>query len=143
MFSPDGRWIAYASNESGRNEVYVRPFPGPGGRRQVSNGGGFQPKWSRQRRELLYVANTGNGPKIMAAAYSVEGDSFQPDAPHEWSSVIIQGRPRLGWLDLHPDGERFAASILQNQTSTAKQDRVVFLFNFADELRQVVPAAKQ
>src|SRR5207249_2717436 len=55
MFSPDGRWIAYQSNESGRSEIYVRPFPGPGGKWQVSTQGGANPIWSRARRELLFA----------------------------------------------------------------------------------------
>ena len=53
-FSPDGRWIAYESNESGRSEVYLRPFPGPGGKWQVSTEGGARPEWSRDGRELFY-----------------------------------------------------------------------------------------
>jgi serine/threonine-protein kinase len=142
MFSPDGRWIAYASNESGRNEVWVRPFPGPGGRWQVSNGGGFQPMWSRKRDELLYVAVTATGAKVMAVTYTVEGNSFSRGAPHEWSPVGIQSRPRLGWLDLHPDGERVAANVPQGGLPIGKQDRVVFIFNFFDELRRVVPVTK-
>jgi serine/threonine-protein kinase len=142
MFSPDGRWIAYVSNESGRNEVFVRPFPGPGGKRQVSNGGGFQPMWSRKRGELLYVAVSATGAKIMAAMYTVEGNSFSPGARHEWSPVSIQSRPRPGWLDLHPDGERVAANVPQDGLPIAKQDRVVFIFNFFDELRRVVPTSK-
>jgi serine/threonine-protein kinase len=136
-FSPDGRWIAYASNESGRNEVYVRPFPGPGGRRQVSNGGGFQPMWSRKHDELLYVAVTSAGARVMAAPYTVEGNSFNPGAPHEWSPVTIQGRGRLGWLDLHPDGERVAANVLQGGLPAAKQDHAVFIFNFFEQLRRL------
>jgi Tol biopolymer transport system component len=56
QFSPDGRWIAYASNESGRSEIYVRPFPGPGGKWQVSTAGGAQPRWRRDGKELFYVA---------------------------------------------------------------------------------------
>ena len=59
MFSPDGRWLAYVSNESGRNEVYVRPFPGPGGKWQVSADGGGTPTWSRARPELLYGTLSG------------------------------------------------------------------------------------
>src|SRR5438105_14911572 len=55
MFSPDGRWIAYRSNESGRNEVYVRPFPGGrGGKWQISTGGGLYGIWSNNGRELFY-----------------------------------------------------------------------------------------
>lgn len=56
-FSPDGRWIAYESNESGRSEIYVRPFPGPGGKWQVSTEGGARPEWSRDGRELFYIEN--------------------------------------------------------------------------------------
>src|SRR4029453_8678885 len=61
MFSPDGRWLAYASTESGQYEVYVRPFPGPGGKWQISTNGGVYPTWSRTRHELLYR----NGQQIM------------------------------------------------------------------------------
>jgi Tol biopolymer transport system component len=56
-FSPDGRWIAYESNESGRSEIYLRPFPGPGGKWQVSTEGGARPEWSRDGRELFYFEN--------------------------------------------------------------------------------------
>jgi len=56
QFSPDGRWLAYASNESGRYEIHVRTFPEAGGQRQVSLAGGVQPRWSRDGRELFYVA---------------------------------------------------------------------------------------
>src|SRR6185295_17185375 len=54
MFSPDGRWIAYDSNDTGRYEMYVEPFPGPGGRWQISSGGANTIMWSRTRPELLY-----------------------------------------------------------------------------------------
>ena len=53
-FSPDGRWIAYSSNETGQMEIYVRPYPGPGGKRQVSTNGGNKPRWSQDGRELFY-----------------------------------------------------------------------------------------
>jgi len=62
--SPDGHWVAYASNESGRLEVYVRPFPGPGGRWQVSLEGGTEPLWAPSGRELFYR----NGNRMMVAA---------------------------------------------------------------------------
>jgi len=55
-FSPDGRWLAYASNETGRSEVYVRPFPGPGGRQQISTAGGMQPTWSANEGEPFFPA---------------------------------------------------------------------------------------
>jgi hypothetical protein len=56
QFSPDGHWLAYTSNESGRDEVYVRPFPDAGGKYQVSTGGGSQPRWRPDGKELFYVA---------------------------------------------------------------------------------------
>jgi serine/threonine-protein kinase len=62
--SPDGHWMAYASDESGRTEVYVRPYPGPGGRWQISLDGGVEPRWSATGRELFYR----NGEQMMSAA---------------------------------------------------------------------------
>ena len=56
QFSPDGKWVAYESNEAGHFEVYLQPFPGPGGRIQVSSGGGRQVRWARNRPELFYIA---------------------------------------------------------------------------------------
>ena len=64
MFSPDGRWLAYSSNESGRHEVYVRPFPGPGAKWKISTGGGKLPTWSRTKPEIFYGLNG----QIMVAA---------------------------------------------------------------------------
>ena len=63
MFSPDGRWVAYTSDESGHDEVYVRPFPGPGSRTAVSVGGGSDPRWRRDGRELFYR----NGDTLMSS----------------------------------------------------------------------------
>ena len=70
------------SIESGNNEVYVRPFPGPGGKWQISTGGGGYPKWSRNGRELFY--RTADS-KIMVVTYTASGDSFRADKPQLWS----------------------------------------------------------
>src|SRR5262249_51547103 len=64
QFSPDGKWIAYQSNESGRFEIYVRPFPGPGGKIQISTSGGAQPRWNKNGKEIFYVSLDS---KMMAA----------------------------------------------------------------------------
>jgi Tol biopolymer transport system component len=71
QFSPDGRWVAYESNESGRFEIYVAPFPGPGGKKQVSTAGGSQPRWRRDGKELFYAAPDGH---MMAASVSIRSD---------------------------------------------------------------------
>src|SRR5262249_32108712 len=82
-FSPDGRWIAYASQEAGRMDVYVGPFPGPGGKWLVSTDGGTNPMWSRTRRELFFTSDQ----RIMVAPYAIDGDAFRADKPRQLSDV--------------------------------------------------------
>jgi Tol biopolymer transport system component len=137
MFSPDGRWLAYQSNESGRPEVFVRPFPGPGSKWPISTAGGAYATWSRTRHELFYRTLDN---RIMVAPYKVESDSFKAEKPRLWSERIIQPRPRLRNFDLHPDGERFAVSVVNaDAPADAPRDKVVFIFNFFDELRRIAP----
>ena len=80
QFSPDGHWIAYQSNESGRHEVYVAPFPGPGGKRQVSTAGGALPRWRADGKELFYRAADN---RLMAAEVDANSGStfFTSNAP--------------------------------------------------------------
>ncbi len=143
-FSPDGRWMAYVSTESGREEVYVRPFPGPGGKWQVSTDASpqLQPTWSRARNELFYTATAG---RLMVVPYTVEGDSFKADKPRLWADRRVMVRPRaaLGHsFDLHPDGERFALATIPQPELEGQANKVVFIFNFFDELRRAAPAGK-
>ena len=77
-FSPNGQWIAYQSNEGGPMEIYAQPFPGPGGKRQISNAGGASPRWARDGKELFYVAPDG---KLMAVAISLKGGSLEAGIP--------------------------------------------------------------
>ena len=137
MFSPDGRWMAYQSFESGRFEVYVRPFPEPGGKWQISTDGGVFPTWSRTRREILYA---GPDNRLMVASYTAEGESFNADKPRVWSERRFMPLPRQRSFDLHPDGERFVVAAAPEGDSALKQDKLVFIFNFFDELRRIAPA---
>jgi len=130
MFSPDGRWLAYVSNESGLREVYVRPFPGPGAKSQVSFGGGENAVWSRERQELFY--GTADG-RMMVVRYAVDGDSLRTEKPQPWSNGRFNQRPLQRSFDLHPDGHRFVVA----PDATAAAKHVVFIFNFADELRRI------
>lgn len=82
-FSRDGRWIAYQSTESGRYEIYVQPFPGPGGKWQVSTEGGLRPKWSRNGRELFFRS----GNRMMAAPVA-PGPTFTAGTPR----VLFEGQ---------------------------------------------------
>jgi serine/threonine-protein kinase len=133
-FSPDGRWIAYRSDEAGNTEIYVRPFPGgSGGKWQISSGGGFYALWSNNGRELFYETADN---RIMVVDYSVEGGSFIPGKPRLWSDrqLFSVGTSNL---DLAPDGKRFA--VLHFPETSKASPRVVFLFNFFDELRRRIP----
>lgn len=136
MFSPDGRWIAYASNESGQFEVYVRPFPGPGSAWQVSrNGGGF-PVWSRKGRQLLYATPD---QRIMSVDYETDGRSFTAAPPRFWTEKrhSLLGPVVNRSFDLHPDSQRVAMSVAPDEQSAG--DRIVLLTGFFDELKQRVP----
>jgi serine/threonine-protein kinase len=137
-FSPDGRWLAYESNESGAFEIYVRPFPGPGGMWQISTGGGTTAVWSRARRELLYLAPDG---RIMVVPYTASGDALQAEKPRVWSETRIQVRPLGASFDLHPDGERVVMA--PATAATSGPTHVTLIFNFFDELRRVAPVTKR
>jgi len=137
-FSPDGLWLAYMSNESGRNEVYVRPFPGPGGRWQVSTAGGGWPTWSRSRRELFYRGEDG---RIMVVGYNVEGDSFRAEKSRVWSPGLVPLRVDNRTYDMHPDGERVA--VLKASEDEAGRNHVIVIQNFFEELRRIAPTGRR
>jgi Tol biopolymer transport system component len=130
-FSPDGRWIAYESAEGGLLQIYVRPFPGPGGRWQVSTTGGERVHWSRSRPELLYQGPEG---QIMVAPYTVAGDTFRAERPRPWADVRFQ-EPSRGF-DVHPDGERLAVGPIAQPEDAPRRDQVVVIFNFFAEVKR-------
>jgi eukaryotic-like serine/threonine-protein kinase len=135
-FSPDGRWLAYESNESGTIEVFVRPFPGPGGKQLVSTGGGRTPAWSPNGTELFYSTRD----QIWVASYSVEGEAFRLGKSRPWSPGRLVQRSGFNRFDLHPDGKRVAVLTAAEETEVNK-DTVVFITNFFDELRRIAPPA--
>ena len=138
-FSPDGRWLAYVSNESGINEVYVRSFPGPGGRWQVSTGGGLFPLWSRDGRELLFETPD---QRVMATSYTAKGDSFAAGKARVWTEVRLRSIVYSNY-DLAPDGKRLAAFLADNDAGGDKPPtHLTFLLNFFDELRRRAAAGK-
>jgi hypothetical protein len=89
-FSPDGHWVAYQSDESGKPEIYVRPFPGPGPQKQVSTAGGITPQWSPNTKamELYFIAPDS---KLMAAPITVHGASVEPGLPTALFQTRIMG----------------------------------------------------
>jgi len=133
-FSPDGRWLAYASNETGTFEIYVRPFPGPGGRSRISTSAGSYPVWSPNRRELFFMSMDRH---IMVVDYSAKGDSFVPGKPRLWSEAILWYPAPAQMFDVALDGKRVAAVLLAADSGMEKPlTHVTFLLNFFDELRR-------
>jgi eukaryotic-like serine/threonine-protein kinase len=106
-FSPDGRWIAYASNESGRFEVYVVPASGNGGKWQISSGGGQQPLWRRDSKELFYLTTDDN---LMSVPIKLNPDAVQADAAHPLfplANAILSVNGLVAPYDVTADGKRF------------------------------------
>jgi Tol biopolymer transport system component len=105
-FSPDGRWVAYVSNDSGKDEIYVMPFPGPGAREQVSAGGGTQPRWRKDGQELFYLSPEA---RMTAAGVTMDARGFRVGVVKSLFALSgVAGVP--GQLyDVTPDGQRFIA----------------------------------
>ena len=137
-FSRDGRWIVYQSNDAGREEIYVRPFPlssGQGGKWQISTGGGRSPQWSPNGREILYQS----GDQVMSVEYTVQGDTFVPGKPRVW----LEKLDAVAAFDLAPDGKRVVVLSPTTGGDAARPEHsVMFLQNFFDELRRRVPVGK-
>jgi len=135
MFSPDGRWLAYASDESGRLEIYVRPFPGAEGKWQISSDGGEYSFWAPGGRELYYETMDH---RIMVVSFQTQGKTFAAGKPRVWSSVPVLGQLYKN-LDLHPDGKRFAVFPRQDNSESL---HLTMMLNFADELARKAPLPK-
>jgi Tol biopolymer transport system component len=135
--SPDGRWLAYQSNESGRSEIYVRPFPNlEGGKWQLSEGGGEEPRWTQDGRTLFFL-----GPKnLMATTVEAAAEfSFRPpQSVLERAKYYFPGGPRQ--YGLSPDAQRL---LLIKAALVADPDqappRIVVVTNWFEELKRLVP----
>jgi len=133
-FSPDGRWLAYHSNESGRYEVYVRPFPGPGQKWPISRGGGREPVWSRDGRELFYRS----GDQMMVAAVQTE-PTFRTGPPRVLFErlFVLGGSPGY---DVSPDGQRFL--MIQEAEEQPERLQIVVIPDWFEELKRLVPTER-
>ncbi|MDO8631282.1 MAG: hypothetical protein Q7R41_12390, partial [Phycisphaerales bacterium] len=130
--SPDGKWIAYASNESGEFEIYVRPFLRPGAKVKVSAGRGGFPKWSPDGTEIFYR----NDAKIMAVSVSVQDDTLHASNPR--LLFELKGNAYSGPLDVAPDGNRFLFYRTAGEAKEQSQQPTVVV-NWFEELKAKVP----
>jgi dipeptidyl aminopeptidase/acylaminoacyl peptidase len=120
VFSPDARWVAYNSDESGRSEVYVAPFPGPGRKWQISTNGGILPRWSRTGKEIFF---DGPGERLMAVEVSASGESFEVGR----TQPLFEVRPQRpgNVFDVTPDGQRFLVNTASETPNSAPMTLVV------------------
>ena len=130
--SPDGAWIFYASDESGRREVYVQAYPGPGGKEQVSTDGGTEPVWARHGRELFYR----HGDEMMVVQVSAE-----PELTLTRPQVLFKGEFELGLFgfanyDVSADGKRF---VMVQPVGTPERHELVVVLNWFEELKRLFP----
>ncbi len=138
QISPDGKWMAYMSNESGQNEIYVRSYPDVNkGRMQVSTSGGTEPRWSPDGRELFYR----NGNAVMAALVKTE-----PIFSLETPKILFQGAfasytfaegilPYFTW-DISPDGKRF---LMMKEAAAEDPRKINIVLNWFEELKERMP----
>jgi serine/threonine protein kinase len=134
-YSPDGRWIVYASNESGRNEIYVRPYPGPGGKWQISTEGGTEPVWNPKGHELFYR----DGQKMMAVDYMAQ-PTFSAGKPRMLFQGPFTPTPRSASdYDVSRDGQRF----LMLKAAEQVPGEISVVLNWTAELKQKVPVGNK
>ena len=140
-FSPDGKWLAYTSDESGRGEVYVRAFPGPGAKHQISTAGGHSPSWARSGRELFYLqpdlAEGRNVNDFMAVEVS-SSPAFSASRPRKlFGRAVSSYNPTRGY-DLSADG-RFLI-LTPYDPPTEKVTEIQVVLNWFEELKRLAPA---
>jgi hypothetical protein len=141
--SPDGRWMAYVSDETGPYEVYVQPFPTSGAKWRISTSGGLQPRWRRDGKELLYLAgDVATGTVIMAAEVRAPASTFAAGVP----KVLFTTRLSGGFLGspgasggarqrfaVSPDGQRF---LILSAVAGTDPNPITVVLNWAAGLRQ-------
>ena len=141
--SPDGRWLAYVSNQSGRVEVYVQPYPGPGARQQISVDGGTAPAWSRDGRELFYMTAPSVGGQAALTKMMVVPVQLQPTFTAGTPRMLFEGRygatANIRGYDVSPDGRRFLMVQQKERPATRVADMII-VQNWIEELNQRVRA---
>jgi Tol biopolymer transport system component len=148
-FSPDGKWIAYASDESGAFEVYVRPFPGPGTEHRISTGGGVNPVWNPNGRELFYLERHAarEGEKNFVNMMAVDIDTngpFHAGIPHKLfgfpEGQSVSTLPVRSY-DVYPDGQRFLAEPSEFDPGPPVA-RLHVVANWFEDLRRRAPSSR-
>ena len=133
QFSPDGRWVAYQSNESGLYEIYIKSFAGPDRSQPVSSGGGTGPRWSHDGKELFYIAADGN---LMAAPIQIAGQTLKAGTPTALFHAPILGGDQVAQQQQYavaPDGNRFLINTIADESATSP---IIIVTNWAGALKK-------
>ena len=138
QFSPDGHWLAYVLDESGRFEVYVQPYPGPGGKWQISTEGGTEPVWNRNGRELFYRS----GDKMMAVDITTQPGFAMGKPRMLFHGPYLPSPVTFPNYDVSSDGQRFLMLKASEQPEGAPTQMNVVL-NWFEELKQKVPTGRK
>ncbi len=140
-FSPDGLWLAYVSDESGRQEIYAQPYPGPGGKWQISTEGGTEPVWNPNGRELFYRS----GNKMMAFEITTQPNfsAGKPQTLFEGSYTLAPGANSAPDYDVSPDGQRFLMLKEAGEGASATATQIVVVQNWLVELNRRVPPGRK
>jgi len=137
-FSPDGHWLAYISNESGRYEIYVQPYPGPGGKWQISTEGGTEPAWNPNGRELFYRS----GDKMMAVDIATQ-PGFTVGKPRALFAGWYEATPAtFSNYDVTPDGQRFLM-LKRNEQEASAPTQINVVLNWFEDLKRRVPTNRK
>ena len=136
QFSPNGRWLAYVSNESGQYDVYVRPFPGPDRKVPVSTEGGTHPRWNRNGKELFYR----NGNKMMVVHATTTSATFMADRPRVLFQWPSPGTIPIRSYDLSQDGRRFLMVRFNDEATGSAPVQMTLILNWSEELKRLVSA---
>jgi Tol biopolymer transport system component len=132
--SPDGKWVAYVSAESGQQEIYVHPFPGPGGKERVSTAGGNSVRWSRSGRELFYMIRSGGEPGILSVDFQTT-----PSVHVGLPTPLVKAFFGTTW-DPAPDGKRFMIEQIPGAEATGR--RMDGVSDWFEELGKRLPAKR-
>ena len=129
-FSPDDRWLVYQSTESGQFDVYVQPFPGPGGKVRVSSGGGGEPRWRGDGKEIFYLTQDGT---VMAAPITTTATSIEPGMPKALFKTRIAVQLTIDQYAVTSDGQRF---LIEVPTGDGGQSPITVVLNWANGPRR-------
>ena len=137
--SPDGHWLAYSSDESGQEEVYVMPYPGSGGKTQISVDGGAEPAWARSGKELFYINRSNEAGTAEIRIVDITfGPPFKASKPRALFKTAIPDNAVSRAYDVTPDGQLFVAC-LDERVPPPDMSEIHVIFNWFEELKERVP----